>query len=302
MADGVAVELSRALAGATAAVGRSVVRLEARRLPSSGAVWREDGLVVAAAHAIEDDEAVDVGLPDGTTLRAEVVGRDEGTDVALLRVPAGGLAPVAWAPSGDDLPVGALALVVSRPGRSVRAALGVVAARADGWRTPGGGKLERYVEVDVALEPGRSGGVVVDASGRGLGLATSGLARGRLVAVPPETLGRVVSALLAHGCVRRGYLGVATLPARLGPALEGEVGQPTGLLVSGVEPDSPAERSGVLLGDVIVRFAGQPVRDVGDLLALLEEAAPDVEVPARLVRAGRLEDHGVRVGARGGAA
>ncbi len=291
-------DLSRALSAAAAEAGRSVLRLDARQLPASAIVWSADGVLIAASHAIEDDDEVEVALPDGSARPARVVGRDPSTDLAALRVEAQGLVPVTWADASPG--VGGLVLAVSRPGRSPRAALGALAAEGEGWRTHGGGRVERYLEADVGLHPGLSGGLLVDVDGRGLGLLTSGLLRGRAVALPPEALRRVVEGLLAHGAVRRGYLGVATLPVRLGAALAQTLGQPSGVLLTGVEPGSPADAAGLLLGDAVVSFDGRPVRDVGDLMALLDDERVDRDVPVRVVRAGRLEEHTVRIGEKAG--
>jgi S1-C subfamily serine protease len=119
--------------------------------------------------------------------------------------------------------------------------------------------------------------------------------------VPPATLRRVTAALVAHGAVRRGFLGVTTLPVRLGAAAA-QAGQPGALLVSAVEPDSPAHRAGLLLGDVLLALGGEPVRHAGDLLPLLEENRIGQPVPVRLLRAGEVREVSVTVGARGGRA
>lgn len=299
MTSSAARELSRALSTAATEAGRAVLRLEARELPASAVVWSvgPDAVLVAASHTIDDDDEVTVALPDGAARPARVVGRDPSTDLAALRVDAAGLAPVRWADASPG--VGGLVLAVSRPGRSARASLGALAAEGEGWRTPAGGRVERYLEADVSLHPGLSGGLLVDVEGRALGLLTSGLLRGRAVVLPRETLARVVGGLLAHGAVRRGYLGVATLPVRLGPALAQTLGQPTAVLLTGVEPGSPADRGGLLLGDAVVSFDGHPVRDVGDLMALLDDERADRDVAVRVVRAGRLEERPVKVGLRG---
>src|SRR5581483_4926472 len=179
-----AIALSESFASIVETAARSVVRIEAgRRWPASGAVWSTDGTIVTTSHSVEDDEDIEVGFQDGTTLPATLVGRDHGTDLAILKVAATGLARPAWL-EPDGLKVGHLVLAVSRPGRTARASHGVVSALADSWRTPAGGKLDRYIESDVALRPGFSGSLLVDASGRVLGLNTSGLLRGQSIVVP----------------------------------------------------------------------------------------------------------------------
>lgn len=291
-------DLSNALAAVVERSGPGVVRIEGRRRgPSSGAVWSADGLVVTTSHVLEWDENIKVGLPDGTAATAALVGRDPTTDLALLRVPASGLGVPDWA-DVDRVKVGHLTLAVSRPGRSVRASLGVVSAVGDPWRTRSGGRIDRYIETDLGIYPGFSGSLLADSGGRALGLNTSGLIRGLSLAVPGKTVRRVAETLIAHGHVRRGYLGVGTYPVPLSPALEQQLGQSSALLVVSVEPESPAARAGLLLGDALVSFGGQPVRHPADLLSLLDEESVGTEVKARIIRAGEMRELTISVGTR----
>jgi len=194
--------------------------------------------------------------------------------------------------------VGRLVMGLSRPDRGVRAGLGIVSAAGDAWRTPAGGRIDRYVETDLALHPGFSGGLVVDASGAALGLKTAGLLRGVAVAIPAPTLRRVAEALAAHGHVRRGFLGVGTMPVRLGPDQEKALGQPAALLVTSVQPDTAAARAGVLLGDALLAFDGHVLNRPGDLFARLDEEAIGRSVTLRLLRAGQVKDLTAQVGTR----
>jgi S1-C subfamily serine protease len=294
------LELSNRLTSLAREAGASVVRVDGRRHGSaSGVVFSADGVVVTAHHTLERDEEVGLGLPSGESATAEVVGRDPTTDLAVLRVDATGLAPAPWGePEPDGLDVGALVLGVSRPGRGARASLGVVARAADEWRTPAGGRIDRYLETTLDLHVGISGSLVVTAAGKAAGLATAGLLRGAAIVVPPATLRRVVDALLSHGHVRRGYLGVATIPVPLPEALAAAAGAEGALLVTAVEPESPAARGGVLLGDAIVSLGGQAVEALSDLLPLLEEDRIGAAIPLKLVRAGEVRDLLVTVGAR----
>ncbi|MBI5067178.1 MAG: serine protease [Deltaproteobacteria bacterium] len=293
------VELSEGMAAAAARAAPWVVRVEGRRRgPASGAVWSADGLIVAAAHALEREEELAVGLEGGETVPAELVGRDPGIDVAVLRVARGGLAPAEWSEAAPR--PGQLLLGLSRPGRGLRVALGVVARVGPEWRTPAGGRLERYLEADLPLRPGLSGGLLLDAGGRALGLSAGGLARGAALGIPPEALRRAVKAILAHGGVRRGFLGISTLPVRLPGGTAREQGQEAGLLVTGVEPGSPAERAGLLLGDTVLRAAGQAVAHPSELLPFLEEERIGEPLALRTLRAGALREVPVTVGARPG--
>ena len=275
-----------------------VVRVEARRrLPASGVVWSEDGVIVTAHHAVERDENIEVGLPDGKTLPAKLAGRDPRTDVAVLRVDATDLATPTWA-GPEDLRVGHLVLALGRPGQSVMATLGIISVLGQDWRTPAGGSLDRYVQTDVVMYPGFSGGPLVDSRGGVLGFNTTGLARGVAMAVAPPTLGQVVDTLLTHGRVRRGYLGIGAQPVRLPESLAQQLGQETGLLLASVESDSPAEKSGLLLGDIIVSVDGRETRDLADLLALLSAEQIGKELPARVVRGGVVQELTVVIGDR----
>src|SRR5205807_230237 len=143
--------------------------------------------------------------------------------------------------------VGHLVLALGRPGGKVLSTLGIVSAIGEGWRTRGGGDLDSYLQTDVVMYPGFSGGPLVDASGQVIGLNTSGM-RGANLTIPVTTVQRVVSALLAHGRVKHGYLGVGAQPVKLPAALAQQLGQETALLLASVEPDSPAEKGGLLLG------------------------------------------------------
>lgn len=292
-------ELSSELTERVRQAAASVVRVGGRRRgSSSGVIWSADGAVVTAHHGLERDEEIEVGLPSGEAVSAEVVGRDPSTDLAVVRARAAGLSPAAF--GGAPLEVGQLVLAVTRPGRGPRAALGLVSRLGDGWRTSAGGKLDRYVELDLGLHPGFSGGLVLDLAGRGLGLASAGLVRGQPLAVPAATLRRVVGALLEHGAVRRGYLGVASLPVPLPPPVARQCGQPSALLLTGVEEGSPAAQAGLLLGDLLLAFDGAPLGDMGDLWPLLEEERIATAARLRLWRAGALVEATVTVGARGG--
>ncbi len=291
--------LSSELSSIVEALAPSVVRIEARRrLPASGLVWSADGLVLAASHAIELDEHIRLGLGDGRTVPAALVGRDPATDIALVRAEAGDLTPAPWAdPHGAR--VGHVVLSLGRPGRTVRARLGLLSAAADGWRTAGGAQIERYLEIDADPAPGFSGGPVADASGRVIGMATSSLVRRAVLAVPVPTVRRITDALLAHGRIRRGYLGIGAQPVRLPAALCHEVGQEAGLLLISVEPGSPAEQAGLMLGDTLVSLGPAPVHHLRDVLGLLGAEQIGASLPVRVLRAGRMLEASVVVGERG---
>lgn len=288
--------VSDALASVVETAGQAVVRVEARRrLPASGVVWSTDGIIISAHHVVRRDESISVGLPDGQTAPASLVGRDPTTDLAVLRAEASGLTPATWAKS-EELHVGHLVLALGRPGQTVQATLGIISALGQSWRTPAGGQLDRYVQTDVVMYPGFSGGPLVDVSGQAVGLNTSALLRGVSLTVPASTLRRVVDTLLAHGRMRRGHLGVGIQPVRLPAGLADQVDQETGLLLVQVMSGSPAEQAGLLLGDTIIALDGQPVPHHDALSALLTGDRVGQPVTVRIIRAGQVHEVQVVVG------
>jgi S1-C subfamily serine protease len=292
-------QFSDALAAAVETAAAGIARVDGRRrLAASGIVWSPD-TIVTAHHVLQRDDNIHIGLPDGQEVQATVAGRDPTTDLAVLRLESGDLAPATRAePGGQPLKVGHIVLALGRPGRSVQATLGVVSALGAGWRTPAGGQIDQYLQTDVLMYPGFSGGPLINVQGQVIGLNTSGLLRGVSLALPLVTLARVVDALLAHGRVRRGYLGISTQPVRLPQALQEELNQETGLLLTGVEEGGPAEKGGLMLGDTIVSLDGSPVRYHDDLMALLATGRADTEVTVRIIRSGRLQELQVTVGER----
>ncbi|MCL6647273.1 MAG: S1C family serine protease [Chloroflexi bacterium] len=254
------------LADAVARASASIVRVDARRRsnPASGITWAP-GVVLTADHVLEREEDITVGLPDGREVAAQIVGRDPSTDLALLRLAAEGGAVAA---RGPDPRVGHFVLVVARPG-TLAATAGVVSAIGGPARTFRGGRLDAFIRTDAAMYPGFSGGALVNSAGQVVGLMTTHF--GGALALPLAVIDRVVGQLQAGGRVRRGYLGITSQPIALPPALRARApGEPeTALLVVGVEPGGPAERGGMLVGDLLVGFAGQPVRDTDDLQVLL---------------------------------
>jgi S1-C subfamily serine protease len=292
-------DLSNALTAAVDAGGRSLVRVEGRRrLPASGIVWSSDGVIVTAHHVIERDEGIHVGLPDGTNAEAAMVGRDPSTDLAVLRIAGKRLEAMPWA-EDSSARVGHLVLAVGRPGATVLATLGIVSALGESWRTPAGGLVDRFFQTDVVMYPGFSGGALVDAAGKGLGLNSSALARGLSLTIPAATLRRVTETLLRHGRIQRGYLGVGAQPVRLPEEIVASVGQTTGLMLASVEPNSPAGRGGLLLGDVLLGLDGESLQTMEDLLQVLSAERVGKSVEIRILRGGQVTQLPVRIDERG---
>jgi S1-C subfamily serine protease len=292
--------VSDELAGAVERAGAAVVTVDGRRRhPASGIVWTADGLIATANHVVERDEEIEIGLPDGRSASAELVGRDPGSDLALLRVAVSELAPLSR--STVEPRVGHIALAVARPGPSgVMASLGVVSAVGGPLRFRGGASLDRYVQADVAMLPGFSGGPLVDSVGNLIGLNSSSLGRAGQLTVLAATIDATVDTLLQHGRVRRGYLGVGAqgvrLPETLVRALDN--GQELGLLIVSVEAGGPADTAGLMLGDVILAVDGMAVGQVEQLQEQLSGDRVGKSIPIRIARGGEPREIDVTVGER----
>jgi S1-C subfamily serine protease len=282
--------LSGDLAAITEFAGRSVVSIARRRnVSASGIIWSDDGLIVTVHHAVEDEENIRIAFGDGKTAEGSLVGRDPTTDLALIRVSTKPENKASWSDS-DQLRVGHLVLALGRPGRTIRAALGIVSVYGEGWQTGTGGIISRYIQTDASSFPGFSGGPLVDMEGRVIGINTSGLIRNTTVTIPAVTIQQVVDELLKSGHISRGYLGVTIQPARLPPELSQQLGQETGLLVMSVESGSSAEQAGIVYGDTIVSISGEVIRNWDDLHAALSKDKIGVKVPVRIIRAGKLQE------------
>jgi len=291
--------LSDAMVAAVEKAGAATVAVNARRrMPASGVVYSPD-LVLTADHVVEREDDISVTLPDGSTVPATIAGRDPSSDLALLRldIPAAASAEKASAPAR----VGQLVLALGRPGSDgIQASLGVISAIGGPVRTGRGGLLEQYLRTDAIPYPGFSGGPLVDASGRVAGINTSGLARGASLTIPAALAWGLADTLAKHGHIRRGYLGVRSQPASITTAQQSSLGreQGSGLLLVGVESGSPAEAGGLLVGDIIVAIAGQPVSDPDELAASLAGPVVGVPTPVEVLRGGRLETIAVTIGER----
>ena len=290
------VELGESMASAVDAAAPSIVKVAARCGRGSGVVWSED-LVVTAAHLVAGSREARVRLHDGAERAAKVLGGDSGSDVAVLRVEGGGLVPLAFVEDPASVRVGHLALALARPGRGIRASMRIVGVIGRDVPTRFGSLLPLWIETDRGLPEGFSGGATVDARGRAIGLSTDGLVRGADLAIPRDVIARVVDEVLAHGRVRRGWLGVALTTARLPSAIAAQVGRDVGALVSAIEEDGPAARGGLSIGDALVEIDGARVRGPEDVATILATRV-DADVALRIVRASAVSTLTVRTGVR----
>jgi S1-C subfamily serine protease len=257
----------------------------------SGVVFTPDGYALSNDHVVDGASAIEAELSDGRTVLADVVGSDPVTDLALLRVPADG--GLAYASFGDSnaLRVGDVAIAVGCPfGLARTVTLGIISALGRTLPTPTGRRIEGVIQTDALLNPGNSGGPLLDAEGRVIGINTAlqAGAQGICFAVPANTATFVAAEILAHGRVRRAFLGIAAeevlLPApqarRLGLAAA------RGVLVRSVEQGSPAAAAGMRAGDVIVLLRGRPIASVADLHRTLDAGAIGAHLALEVVRAG----------------
>jgi S1-C subfamily serine protease len=297
---GALLGLSNDLANAVERAGSATVTVYARnRAPSTGVHWMA-GIVVTADHTLEREEGIMVGLPDGRTVPATVTGRDPSTDIAVLRIDAGDL-PTAEIGESADLKVGHMVLAVGRPGEhGLAASWGAISALGGAWRTWGGGSVDQLIRPDVTLYPGFSGGPLVDARGQVVGINTSGLSRSLTLSIPTSTVQRVVTALLNHGRIARGYLGIAMQPVQIPLTIREPLAltRETGLIVVHVEEGGPAERAGVLVGDILVAIDGQPIADTDDVQVHLDPDRIGRPTGIGVVRGGVLTDLTLTIGAR----
>jgi S1-C subfamily serine protease len=282
--------LSNELADVVGKVGKSVVAVDARpRFGSSGVFWRP-GIVVTAEHTIRREDEIEIVLPDGTKTTATVAGSDPGTDLAVLKID-GHTGDAPRVAAGDPVP-GNLAMCIGRsPNSGVNATMGIISAVSGSWRTWRGGRLDHYIRLDLTLYPSSSGGLVINTNGEAVGIATSALSRIAGLAVPASTVNRVVEEILSRGHVARGYLGVGLQPVELPDHHKG-------LIVLSLEPEGPAAKAGVLIGDVLVSLAGTAVNDTDDIQTVLEQHAVGRKIPIGLVRAGTPLTIEVTVGER----
>ena len=286
--DNPLIAFSDAMADAVAKAGAATVLVDARRRHPASGIGYAPGLVLTADHVVERDDEVRVVLPDGSESGASVAGRDPGNDLALLRLDGAGLVTAERAV--QEARVGQIALALGRPNlEGIQASLGVVSAIGGPVRTGRGGLLERYLRTDTIPYPGFSGGPLVDAAGRLLGINTSGLWQGGSLTIPASLAWSVAETLAQHGRVRRGFLGVRSQPVPIPAAQRQALGrdQATGLLLVGVEEDGPAARGGLLVGDILVGLAGQPVTDPDELLAQLVGSIIGQASPVQVLRGGQ---------------
>lgn len=296
------IDLSNELAGVVRAAGPNVVSVRARRhYPSSGVLWSDD-VVVTADHTIQREEDITVTLGDGTTVGATLAGRDSGTDLAVLKLQSAGQ-PTGQIARSRAVQAGEMALVIGRsPDSGVNASLGIISAVSGKWRTWRGGQLDAYIRLDARLFPQSSGGAVINVRGEIVGIATTSLSRIAGVAIPASTVESTTEKLLQRGFVPRGYIGVGVQQVPLSGELQKKlsIANRGGLIVLTVEPGGPADKAGVLVGDVLVGIDDALIERTEDLQQYSDSGVIGKTVNVKYIRGGASKQVPLTVGERPG--
>ena len=281
---------SRAVTSAVAQVAPAVVNVEAKHGAGSGFVFTPDGLILTNSHVIAGVDATWITLLDGRRLRADVLGDDPDTDLAVLRVSAGDLRPAHLGDSSVLVP-GQLVIAIGNPfGFQHTVTAGVVSALGRGLRSRTGRLMENLIQTDAALNPGNSGGPLVTSSAIVVGVNTAVIRGGQGIAfaVPANTVREVISALLRDGRVRRAVLGISAHTASIARRIVHDHSLPNdrGVLVSEVQAGSPADTAGLQAGDMVIDFGGTPVATIDALHKELKGEHIGKPVPLRVLRRG----------------
>ncbi len=289
------VDFSRELADTVERAGKSVVGvLEGGRSGVSGTVWRE-GVAVTIAHTIRGRDEVTLVLPSGEETGTTVIARDQGTDIAILKLPSD--IPIAKIADDAKVRTGEVALAIARrESEGLAATYGIVSAIGGPWRTFTGARIDRWLRLDLNPFPGFSGGPIINAGGETLGIATSGPGRSAAV-IPASTVNRIVDQLLKHGRAVRGYIGVGLQPVTFPEDAWQSLGITSGhgLLITVIAPGSAAEEAKLTLGDVIVTVDGKPIHPRAGLQWLLDAETVGKSITLGVIRGGKLLNIGVTV-------
>ena len=289
-------DLSDDIASLVEKASKSVVRVDARRgRAGTGIVW-DSGLVLTANHVVEQEDDIQVVADDKST-KATLVGRDPATDLALLKVD-GLSAPAMPRAKVEDLRPGQIVLAIGRPG-SLKATFGTISSVSSSWRGWRGSEIEHLIQTNAPLYPGFSGGPLVDVDGRAVGMNSWVFGRGDGRAVAMDVAERVVASLKADGRIRRPYLGIGTQEVPLPEAVKAKAKQDTGLLIVAVEPQSPADKAGLMQGDTLIALNGTTTSSLEDLYSGLRKTKVGGTQTVRVVRAGELKELQVTVGEAG---
>jgi S1-C subfamily serine protease len=292
-------QLSESFSQAIDAMSGSVVAIHAGgRSTSSGVVWRR-GLVVTTHSSLGHRETAKV-IHVGEPLDAQIIGRDSGTDLAVLRLPSEDLKPADKA-TQPNLRAGEIVLSIGRSRLGdICASSGIIARAGSAWRTSRGGQIDRLIRPDVFLYVGQSGSALVDRHRRVIGINSRALARLAVITIPGQTIDRVIDAVLEHGHVPRPYLGIAMQPVAVPEAVRAHVSPETEsvLLVTHVQSKGPAAQAGAMVGDLIIAAGGAPVHHIYDILRPLADSRIGENINLTLIRGGEKKELAVTVADR----
>jgi serine protease DegQ len=293
MSESSLAAFSNQIADAIAALAPSVVQVRGRR-PASGLAYAPD-VVVTTVRAVGREDGVQVTAPDGRVLDAELAGWDLTTHVAVLKVP--GLAAPAAAPSSAPVRVGHVALGVARSwSNALTASAGIVAVIGGPLATGRRRAIDQVIRITAPMHDGFSGGACLDAGGGVTGLITAARIRGFRVVIPATIAWKAAQDVLEHGRPRRGYLGVAGQAVQFGSEQQPAPDRGNAVLIVGVTPGSPAATAGLIVGDVLTDFDGQPIESPEDLLDVLVGDRVGRQVELRVLRGGKEHKVSVTVG------
>ncbi len=269
-------DLSNEISGLVAGASPAVVGIERRRGQGSGVVLAQDGYVLTNSHVAAGGRPLRVRVSGSTVVTGELVGADDRTDLAVVHADAGGL-PALGLAEGRRLRVGELVVAIGNPlGFERSVTVGVVSALYRSLPTPQGGLLDGLVQTDAAVNPGNSGGPLLDAEGQVVGITTAMIpyASGMGFAIPSHTASWVAAVLIQHGEVRRPFLGIAVRGEELEPVLARVAGHLRAVRVLSVEPGTPADRARLAGGDLLVAANGSSVDTLDDLQRVLVLSSP----------------------------
>ena len=261
---------------------------------ASGIHWRP-GVIVTAEETLERDEDIKLTLAGGRQVAATLAGRDPSTDVAVLRFQPDGLAAAEIATAA--LRPGHLALAIGSHEGAAIASLGIVGYVGSAWQSWRGGTIDSLLRLDLSLHRFAEGGALVDVNGRVLGMTVFGPRR-RVLAIPSSTIDRAVDQLLSKGHIARGYLGAGLQNVRLGRGAKDATDVKRGILVVSIDPEGPAARAGLVVGDIITAWNGKPVVQVREVMRLLGPDSVGTSVDLQLLRAGAPTNLKVTIGER----
>ncbi|MEI1280037.1 trypsin-like peptidase domain-containing protein [Leptospira venezuelensis] len=296
---------SKSVIHAVDSVGPSVVHLQVSSKKGeggsgSGFFLTPDGFIVTNSHVVDGAVKIKADLSDGSSKEAELVGNDPHTDVAVLKV-HGGLFPHSSFTDSKKLKVGQLVVAIGNPyGFESTVTAGVVSALGRTLRSRNGRLIDNVIQTDAALNPGNSGGPLVDFQGRVVGINTAIIlpAQGICFAVASNTAEYVITRLITNGSVKRGYLGIAGQNQKIPTVTKtlNKIGSESGILVLSLEPRSPADRAGIRNGDLIINLDDKEIHTIDDLHKILDETSIGRKLGIRLLRDGSIRSFFIEPG------